>query len=156
VTGLVNSPIAQYAVIEARRTEGPSERFVIAYSDEESLRDLIAGPSIVGCGFASHQEAQAKIDANFWTVDAWKPTQGALQSRERRNLSPGLYRQSGAWSRVQSDADLESRSWLFPGGCRGVRSRLLFQKCCIHIIPVICWRFTIVRRAGGYWPVRAG
>jgi hypothetical protein len=72
VTGLVNSPIAQYAVIEARRTEGSSERFMIAYSDEESLRDLIAGPSIVAFGFASREEAQAKIDANFWTGAAWK------------------------------------------------------------------------------------
>jgi hypothetical protein len=53
MTGLVNSPIAQYAVIEAGRTEGPSERFVIAYPDEESLRELIAGPSIIACGFAN-------------------------------------------------------------------------------------------------------
>jgi hypothetical protein len=74
VTGLVDSSIAQYAVIEARRTEGPPERFVIAYPDEESLRELIAGPSIIACGFASREEAQAKIDANFWTVAAWKQT----------------------------------------------------------------------------------
>ena len=46
MTELVDSSIAQYAVIEARRTEGPSECFVIAYPDEESLRDLIAGPSV--------------------------------------------------------------------------------------------------------------
>jgi hypothetical protein len=39
MTELVDSSIAQYAVIEARRTEGPSERFVIAYPDEESLRE---------------------------------------------------------------------------------------------------------------------
>jgi hypothetical protein len=44
VTGFVDSSIARYAVIEARRTEGRSERFVIVYSDEESLRELIAGP----------------------------------------------------------------------------------------------------------------
>ena len=37
MTELVDSSIAQYAVIEARRTEGPSECFVIAYPDEESL-----------------------------------------------------------------------------------------------------------------------
>ena len=74
MTGFVDSPIAQYAVIEARRTEGPSERFVIAYSDEELLRDLIAGPSIIACAFASREEAQAKIDTNFWTAAAWKQT----------------------------------------------------------------------------------
>ena len=74
MTELVDSSIAQYAVIEARRTEGPSECFVIAYPDEESLRDLIAGPSIIACGFASREEAQAKVDADFWTTAAWERT----------------------------------------------------------------------------------
>src|SRR5271169_1644103 len=76
MTGLVNSPTAQYAVIEARRTEGPSERFVIAYPDEESLRELIAGPSIIACGFATHEEAHANIDADYWTAEACKQTSG--------------------------------------------------------------------------------
>ena len=74
MTELVDSSIAQYAVIEARRTEGPSEPFVIAYPDEESLRDLIAGPSIIACGFATRKEAQAKVDAGFWTAAAWERT----------------------------------------------------------------------------------
>jgi len=74
MTGLVNSPIAQYAVIEARRTEGPSERFVIAYPDEESLRELIAGPSIIACGFASCEEAQVNVDSDSWTAAAWEQT----------------------------------------------------------------------------------
>lgn len=68
MTELVDSSIAQYAVIEARRTEGPSACFVIAYPDEESLRDLIAGPSIIACGCATFQESQAKVDAEFWTA----------------------------------------------------------------------------------------
>jgi hypothetical protein len=91
VTGLVDSPIAQYAVIEARRTEGPSERFVIAYSDEESLRDLIAGPSIIACGFASREEAHTNIDADFWTADVWKqtsrPTLDEAEKYQRGTLS---------------------------------------------------------------------
>ncbi len=73
MTGLVDSAVSQFAVIEARRTEGPSERFVIAYPDEEVLRELIAGPSIIACGFASREAAQAKIDGGFWTA-AWKQT----------------------------------------------------------------------------------
>jgi hypothetical protein len=76
MTGLVNSPIAQYAVTEARWTEGPSERFVIAYPDEESLRELIAGPSLIAWGFANREEAQANIDADFWMAEAWKRTSG--------------------------------------------------------------------------------
>jgi hypothetical protein len=74
MTGLVDSPNAQYAVIESRRTEGPSERFVIAYPDEESLRDLIVGPSIIACGFASREEAQTHIEADFWTAATFKQT----------------------------------------------------------------------------------
>lgn len=58
MTNAVDFSISQYAVIEARRTVGPSERFVIAYSDERALRDLIAGPSIIGCGFATREQAQ--------------------------------------------------------------------------------------------------
>ena len=74
MTELVDSSIAQYAVIEARRTEGPSERFVIAYPDEESLRELIAGPSIIACGFASREEALTNIDADLCTGALWKRT----------------------------------------------------------------------------------
>jgi hypothetical protein len=92
VTGLVDSSIAQYGVIEARRTEDPSERFVIAYPNEESLRELIACPSIIACGFASREEAQTNIDTDFCTAAAWKKTgrdraekyQRAVVSAKRR------------------------------------------------------------------------
>jgi hypothetical protein len=50
----------QYAVIEVRRNEVYPEHCVIAYRDEESLRELIATPSIVGIGFSS-REAVAVI-----------------------------------------------------------------------------------------------
>lgn len=74
---LDNSSIAQYAVIEARRAEGPSERFVCIYSDEESLRDLIAKPSIIACGFPSREEAEANIDTRPRNA-AWKRIQKAF------------------------------------------------------------------------------
>jgi hypothetical protein len=92
VTGLVDSSSAQYAVIEARRTEGPSERFVIAYPDEESLRELIARPSIIACGFASREEAQTNIDTDLCTAATWTETpidraekyrRGALSAKRR-------------------------------------------------------------------------
>ena len=51
----------RYAVIEARWNGGFSERFVIAYREEESLRELIAGPSIIGIGFSSRESAIATI-----------------------------------------------------------------------------------------------
>ena len=51
----------RYAVIEARWIGRPAERFALAYSSEESLRELIANASIVGTGFSSRQEAVALI-----------------------------------------------------------------------------------------------
>jgi hypothetical protein len=88
MTGLVDSPNAQYAMIEVRRTEGPSERLVIAYPDEESLRKLIAGPSIIACGFASREEAQTSIDADFCTGAVWKETpRGRAEKYQRGVLS---------------------------------------------------------------------
>ena len=63
MTNAVDFSSPQYAVIEARRTDGLPERFVIGYSDEKALRDLIAGPNIIGCGFATRKQAQRHIDA---------------------------------------------------------------------------------------------
>ena len=59
MTDMVDSSCALYAVIEARWSEGPPERIVIAYRDQESLRDVIAAPSIVGTGFITREEALA-------------------------------------------------------------------------------------------------
>lgn len=59
VNGVVNSTGVQYAVIAGLRTETGPERLVIAYPNEESLRDLIAAPSIIAAGFSSREEAVA-------------------------------------------------------------------------------------------------
>ena len=50
----------RYAVIEAFRTEGGSERFVLAYHNQQSLRDLIAAPCIAAFGLSSREEAAAR------------------------------------------------------------------------------------------------
>jgi hypothetical protein len=102
MTGLVNSPIAQYAVIEARRTEGPSERFVIAYPDEESLRELIAGPSIIACGFASREEAQVNVDADFWTAAAWKQTPRDRAEKYQRGVLSAKRRLGAGFNLTQT------------------------------------------------------
>jgi hypothetical protein len=65
VNALDDSPDVRYAVIGVRQTETGPERIVIAYSSEESLRDLIAAPSIVAFGFASHDEAVMRGGASF-------------------------------------------------------------------------------------------
>ena len=56
---VVDSSSVHYAVIAGLRTETGSERLVIAYSNEASLRDLIAAPSIIAIGFSSREEAVA-------------------------------------------------------------------------------------------------
>src|ERR1700722_5104841 len=83
MTNALDFSIPQYAVIEARRTDGPSERFVIAYSDERALRDLIAGPSIIGCGFATREQAQ--VHADVWRPLESEQPQG-LRTTSRREI----------------------------------------------------------------------
>jgi hypothetical protein len=58
----VDCSSVHYAVIEAIRIQGPPEPIVIGYRDEETLRDLIAAPSIIGVGFASRQQAVASTE----------------------------------------------------------------------------------------------
>jgi len=60
VSSLVHIPLRQYAVISVS-TVPHCERLVIAYPDEKTLRDLLAGPSIVGLGYSSREEAEAII-----------------------------------------------------------------------------------------------
>jgi len=60
VNHLADVANVRYAVLEALRTEGGSERFVVAYRNEYSLRDLIAAPCIAAFGFSSREEAVAR------------------------------------------------------------------------------------------------
>ena len=53
----------RYAVIQASSKKDRPERLVIAYHDENCLRDLIAAPSIIGLGFASREEAIANLES---------------------------------------------------------------------------------------------
>lgn len=66
---VVESGSLQYAVIAGLHTETGVERLVIAYPNEESLRDLIAAPSILAAGFSSREEAAAGSRASVAPVD---------------------------------------------------------------------------------------
>src|SRR5258708_39870823 len=55
----------RYAVIQASSKKNRPERLVIAYHDENCLRDLIAAPSIIGLGFASREEAIANLEGHM-------------------------------------------------------------------------------------------
>ena len=61
---VVDSSGMQYAVIAGLRTETGPERLVIAYPNEELLRDLIAASSIIAVGFSSREEAAASSRAS--------------------------------------------------------------------------------------------
>jgi hypothetical protein len=68
VNKVVDSSGLQYAVIAGLRTETGPERLVIAYPNEEALRDLIAAPSIIAMGFCSVAEAIAGSRASLPTA----------------------------------------------------------------------------------------
>jgi hypothetical protein len=59
---LVHWPSVCYAVIRASSKKDRPERLVIAYHDENCLRDLIAASNIIGLGFASREEAIANLE----------------------------------------------------------------------------------------------
>lgn len=68
---LVVSSTWQYAVISVRSEPG-RERLVIEYPDEETLRDLIAAPSIVALGYTSRADALKNIDRCVTTTSSLK------------------------------------------------------------------------------------
>jgi len=91
VNAVVDFSDVRYAVIEVLQTETGHERIVIAYPNEESLRDLIAAPSIVAFGFATREEAVVSGTASFRNavVDRRTPetTAGAETNRPRHRPS---------------------------------------------------------------------
>jgi len=71
VDELVDTSTWRYAVISVR-SEPDRERLVIEYPDEETLRDLIAAPSIVALGYTSRADALKNIDRCVTTTSSLK------------------------------------------------------------------------------------
>lgn len=71
---LVHCSSVFYAVIQASSEKDRPERLVIAYHDENCLRELIAAPSIMGLGFASREEASANLEGHLSNADPSKQT----------------------------------------------------------------------------------
>ena len=71
MSDLVDTSTWRFAVIRVR-SEPARERSVIAYPDEETLRDLIAAPSIVTLGYSSRAEALKNVDRCVTTVASLK------------------------------------------------------------------------------------
>jgi hypothetical protein len=93
VNELAESSSERFAVIESRWTDRRPDRFVLAYHDEESLRELIAAPSIVAVGFNSREDA-IRIGACFSGATSWqklrKPIPGNRAEHDQRgsHVSP--------------------------------------------------------------------
>jgi hypothetical protein len=55
---LIDESRTLYAAIQARRPDGPAERFVISYTSERALRDLLAAPSIIASRCTTRARAE--------------------------------------------------------------------------------------------------
>jgi hypothetical protein len=100
VNELVDFSGVQYAVIEGLHTESGHERIVIAYPNEQSLRDLIAAPSIVAFGFSSREEAVAGSRACVPTAVAYQPMPEAMAGGETEKRQQGL-----SWAERRGETD---------------------------------------------------
>jgi hypothetical protein len=90
VNEVVDSSGVHYAVIAGLRTETGPERLVIAYPNEESLRDLIAAPSIIAVGFSSREEAVAGSRDPFPTAIAYQRMLEAMAGRVTERHQQGF------------------------------------------------------------------
>jgi hypothetical protein len=134
MTNAFDFSIPQYAVIEARRTDGPSERFVIAYSDERALRDLIAGPSIIGCGFVTREQAQ--VHADVWKSLESEQPQG-LRTTSRREVS---HRLLSAQQRLRSAFDLMEAGRIVRGFLQAATAAAILTFYSRHSV-LVAWSF---------------
>ena len=83
---LVDASTWRYAVICARSEPAP-ERLVIAYQGEETLRDLIAAPSIVTLGYSSRADALKNIDRCVTTTASLKRLKTAVLDKNMTFLT---------------------------------------------------------------------
>jgi hypothetical protein len=82
----------RYAIIQASSMKDHPERLVIAYPDENCLRDLIAGPSIVGLGFTSREGALGKLadrDSSGALKQKHHPTSMSCETQQKRDSAHG-------------------------------------------------------------------
>jgi hypothetical protein len=91
----------QYAVIQVSNMTDPPERLILSYTDERTLRGLIAGPSIVGLGFGSRDEAVSTENPTSEKPVAPPPSE--LESTRIGKDQPYCHRgRAAAWSSFSS------------------------------------------------------
>jgi hypothetical protein len=87
----------RYAIIQASSMKDHPEKLVIAYRNENCLRDLIAVPSIAGLGFRSREAAIANLAGS--TTD---PSSFGAKASRQSHISRG-----STETDVAGTADLE-------------------------------------------------
>jgi len=90
VKELIDFSGVQYAVIEGLHTDTGHELMVIAYPNEQSLRDLIAAPSMVALGFSSREEAVTGSRACVPSAAAYQRMPEAMAGGETETYQQGL------------------------------------------------------------------
>ena len=90
----------RYAVLEAPRTEGGSERFVVAYPNKSCLYEIIAAPRIVELGFSSREAAVASTKARVSTATKQNHVPKATVVKRGGEHQHELH-----WPERRSDAD---------------------------------------------------
>ena len=92
----------QYAVIQLSSIADPPERLILAYTDERTLRALIAGPSIVGLGFGSREEAVSSENPPSENAVGPAPVNEFDRVRQGQHQPYGCGHRAAAWSSFSS------------------------------------------------------
>jgi hypothetical protein len=124
VDELVDTSTWQYTVISVR-SEPDGERLVIAYPDEETLRDLIAAPGIVALGYTSRADVLKNIDRCVKTT-------ASLKRGVKTASLVGSPRESKATGESQI---LEDKMWM---RCCAACKRVLRKASLAHHVRCEC------------------
>ena len=98
----------QYAVIQLSSIADPPQRLILAYTDERTLRALIAGPSIVRLGFDSREEAVSSENPPSENAVGPAPANELDSVREGQHQHYSCGGRAAAWSSFSSLLKLAS------------------------------------------------
>jgi len=102
MNALLQIPKLQYAVIQLSSITSPPERLILAYTDERTLRALIAGPSIAGLGFGSREEAVSTENPPLEKAVAPAPANELESARPGQHQPDCRGGRAAAWSSFSS------------------------------------------------------
>jgi hypothetical protein len=100
VNEMVDTSSERFAVIESHWTDRRPDRFVLAYHNEGSLRELIATPCIIAVGFAFREDAIKRIETCVSVATPRKQVRKAIPVNETGGDQYGLHapaQQSASW-----------------------------------------------------------